>query len=263
MTEAYADTPLSDQEPGPVSLLVSCTELARTPGIGRCSRGAALALIPGGVNVNQAGTRHQGTPQETVWRPPAGMARPQLASLPAGGLVVEVSSSQPPAATTAAVEQARSLLEASFPSQHVATLAELSSQSLRQVLELQQMTDVVIVVSLVIAGCSLAVSVTGGVNERKRPFSLLRLTGVPVRALRRVVELEAAVPLLVISAVAAGMGFLTAGLFLNSQLSETLQAPRLSYYLIVGTGLAISLAVIAATFPIIERITGPEIARNE
>ena len=35
------------------------------------------------------------------------------------------------------------------------------------------MTNVVIAASLVIAGCSLAVSVTGGVNERKRPFSLL------------------------------------------------------------------------------------------
>ncbi|HEX3425364.1 MAG TPA: FtsX-like permease family protein [Acidimicrobiales bacterium] len=177
--------------------------------------------------------------------------------------MVQDSGSPSSTATQADLERARTLLEVTFPSQHVATLAELSSQSLRRILELLQMTDVVIVVSLVIAGRSLAVSVTGGVNERKRPFSLLRLTGVPVRALRRVVELEAAIPLLVIPAVAAGMGFLTARLFLNSQLSETLQAPRLSYYLIVGTGPAISLGIIAATFPIIERITGPETARNE
>ena len=73
--------------------------------------------------------------------------------------------------------------------------------------ELQQMTNVVILVSLVIAGCSLAVSVTAGVNDRKRPFSLLRLTGVSIGVLRKVVALEAAVPLLVIAVISIGMGF--------------------------------------------------------
>jgi hypothetical protein len=68
------------------------------------------------------------------------------------------------------------------------------------------MTNVVIVVSLVIAGCSLAVSMTAGVNDRKRPFSLLRLTSVSLVASRRVVALEAAVPLLVVSLLSAGIG---------------------------------------------------------
>ena len=75
--------------------------------------------------------------------------------------------------------------------------------------------------------------------------------------------MEAAVPLLVISALSVGMGFVAAGLFLNSQLHETLQPPGLGYYVLVGTGLAASLGVIASTFPLIERITGPETARNE
>jgi hypothetical protein len=125
------------------------------------------------------------------------------------------------------------------------------------------MTNVVIVVSLVVAGCSLAVGVTAGVNDRKRPFSLLRLTGVPLRALRQVVALEAAVPLVTISIISAAMGFLAAGLFLRSQLSESLQPPHLSYYGIVAAGLIVSLAIIACTLPIIDRITGPEVARNE
>ena len=129
--------------------------------------------------------------------------------------------------------------------------------------ELQQLTNVVIAASLVIAGCSLAVSVTGGVNERKRPFSLLRLTGVPLSVLRRVVALEAAVPLLFISVLSAAMGFLAAGLFLNAQLGYSLQAPGPSYYALAGAGLVASLAIIAATLPLIERITGPEVARNE
>ena len=120
------------------------------------------------------------------------------------------------------------------------------------------MTDVVILVSLVIAGCSLAVSVAAGVTDRKRPFSLLRLTGVPLGVLRRVVVLESAVPLMVIAVVSAGMGFLAAELFLRSELGESLQPPGDVYYIIVIGGLVASLAVIACTFPLIERITGPE-----
>ena len=143
------------------------------------------------------------------------------------------------------------------------TLREINDNSRRTILELQLMTNLVIVISLVIAGCSLAVSVTGGINERKRPFSLLRLTGVSLSTLRRVVGLEAALPLLVVSVLAAGMGFLAAGLFLTSQLNEALRAPDAQFYGLVLAGLATSLAVIGSTLPIVDRITGPETARNE
>jgi len=47
---------------------------------------------------------------------------------------------------------------------------------------IQDMTDVIIVASLIIAACSLAVTIAAGLGERKRPFSLLRLTGVPPRS---------------------------------------------------------------------------------
>ena len=53
---------------------------------------------------------------------------------------------------------------------------------------IQDMTDVVIVASLVIAACSLAVNIAAGLGERKRPFSLLRLTGVSTALLHRVVR---------------------------------------------------------------------------
>ena len=81
--------------------------------------------------------------------------------------------------------------------------------------------------------------------------------------LRRVVALEAAVPLLLISVLSSGMGFLAAGLFLNSQLSESLRPPGPEYYVIVVAGLALALAIIGSTLPLIDRITGPEVARNE
>ena len=127
----------------------------------------------------------------------------------------------------------------------------------------QQLANVVTLTSLVIAGSSLAVSVAAGLSDRKRPFSLLRLTGAPLAMLRRVVALESAVPLLVMAVLATGTGFLTAGLFLKSQLSESLQAPGIEFYLVVLAGLALALGIIASTLPLLKRITGPETARNE
>jgi len=116
---------------------------------------------------------------------------------------------------------------------------------------------------LPIAGVTLAVSVVAGVNDRRRPFSLLRLTGAPLRVLRRVVWIESAVPLLAAAAVSIGTGFLAAYLFLRSQLSETLQPPGPAYYAVVAAGLLAALAIIASTLPVLRRVTGPETARNE
>jgi hypothetical protein len=59
------------------------------------------------------------------------------------------------------------------------------------------------------------------------------------------------------------MAFLTAYLFLRSQLDETLVAPGVEYYGVVAVGLVAALAVIASTGPLLKRITGPTAARNE
>jgi len=237
--------------------LVSCAQLAHTPALGHCAPGADVATITGNLGGGQLTSKS--TVAETVW-PAAAISPERLPSLPVEAIVVGTNGS------SAAIERARTTLEVALPDQSPpATLAQFnaSTGNARLVAELQQLTNVVIVVSLVIAGCSLAVSATAGVNDRKRPFSLLRLTGVPITVLRRVVALEAAVPLLVIAVLSAGTGFLAAALFLRSQLGESLQPPGLDYYVLVVAGLVASLAVIAATLPLIERITGPEIARNQ
>jgi predicted lysophospholipase L1 biosynthesis ABC-type transport system permease subunit len=120
-----------------------------------------------------------------------------------------------------------------------------------------------VLAGLAIAGCTLAVSLVAGLNDRRRPFSLLRLTGAPLGMLRRVVALESAAPLLLGAAASMGAGFLAAYLFLRSQLSETLQPPDAEYFLVVLAGLVASLLIIASTLPLLERITGPDTARNE
>jgi hypothetical protein len=53
---------------------------------------------------------------------------------------------------------------------------------------------------------------------------------------------------------------LSSQLFLSSELSESLRPPGIAYYTIVLAGPAASLA---ATFSLLDRITGPEVARNE
>jgi hypothetical protein len=144
-----------------------------------------------------------------------------------------------------------------------ATIAESNSQNARLNAQYRQLANVVILTSLPIAGCTLAVSVVAGLNDRRRPFGLLRLTGARLSTLRRVVLLESAVPLLVGSAVAVGTGFLVAALFLRSQLGYPLHAPGAAYYLAVAAGLLAALAVLASTLPVLRRITAPEAARFE
>jgi predicted lysophospholipase L1 biosynthesis ABC-type transport system permease subunit len=175
-------------------------------------------------------------------------------------VVVETNGS------TQAIERARTTLEQAYPVLYSpATIAESQtlSFSAQRASQFRQLADVVILASLPIAGCSLAVSVIAGIGDRKRPFSLLRLTGAPLSLLRRVIAIESALPLLVTAVIAIGTAFLAAGLFLKSQLSENLRAPGSGYYVIVAAGLLVSLGIIATTFPLLARMTGPETARND
>lgn len=63
--------------------------------------------------------------------------------------------------------------------------------------------------------------------------------------------------------MAAGLGLLSAELFLRSELSVSVRWPGLLYFLVVIVGILISLGLIVSTFPLIERITGPSEARSE
>jgi hypothetical protein len=63
--------------------------------------------------------------------------------------------------------------------------------------------------------------------------------------------------------ISSGLGLVAAELFLRSELNVTLRVPGVAYYVIVLAGLAASLGVIASALPVIQRVTGPEVARNE
>jgi hypothetical protein len=256
VAEIHLAASTSPPEVGAPTGLISCADLARIPALGRCAPGATAAAVdwmgPGeGVTSDASRTAAHVLP-------PVAIPVDTLTALPVAALDISTDGSR------AAVEQARTAIEAAYPSfDSPSTLGDISAGNAQLVAGWRQLADVTIVASLVIAACSLAVSVASGLVDRKRPFSLLRLSGAPLGVLRRVVGLEAALPLLLVAVTAAATGLLAAHLFLKSQLSESLKPPGAGYYVAVAAGIGLSLAIIGATLPLLQRITGPETARNE
>jgi predicted lysophospholipase L1 biosynthesis ABC-type transport system permease subunit len=233
---------------------VACDQLSKTPAIGKCAPGTTVATI-GYFLSNLLG--HNSNASSTVW-PSAHISESGVSSLPVAGVVVATNGSP------GSFDRARTTLERAFPFQGAPVGVEaLDPSTARLLTTIQDMTDVIIVASLLIAACSLAVSVAAGLGERKRPFSLLRLTGVPTALLHRVVALESALPLLLVAAVSIAVGLMSAALYLHSQVDVAFRFPGIAYWATVVGGLAASLAIIASTFPLLNRMTGPEVARND
>ena len=248
--------PSAFQETGPVPAgVVSCSQLARVSGLGRCPAGAAAVSFPKFLDAAPPGKS-----LERITWPAADVPVSQLRGLGLDSIDIATNGSQ------SAVEQARTALEnaSAYPSFGTPlTLDEVTAEITRTNSAYQQLAEVVILASLLIAGCTLATAVAAGLADRKRPFSLLRLTGARLAMLRRVVALEGAVPLLAVAAVSIGVGFGAAAMFASLQLRHPLVAPGAAYYLLAAGGIAASLGIIASTFPLLRRITGPEVARNE
>jgi hypothetical protein len=129
----------------------------------------------------------------------------------------------------------------------------------------QRLAFIAVALTLLVAGCSLAVTVGGGLVERKRPFSLLRLSGTPSSTLYRVVYLEGILPLLTATVVAAATGYGISVLTVDKMSPKGTPLPSLGhvYYLTIGAGLAISAVVILVTLPLLDRITQPNNVRFE
>jgi hypothetical protein len=234
--------------------VVACDQLAKTPAIGKCAPGATEASL-GYFLSNLIG--HNSNASSTVW-PSAHLSAADVARLPVDAVVVAANGS------SGSLERARTSLERAFPFQGAPVGVEaLDPSTARLLAMIQDMTDVIIVASLIIAACSLAVNIAAGLGERKRPFSLLRLTGVPTALLHRVVALESALPLLLVAAVSIVVGLGSAALYLHSQVGIAFSIPGIAFWATVLGGLAASLTVIASTFPLLDRMTGPEVARND
>ena len=123
----------------------------------------------------------------------------------------------------------------------------------------------IVALTLVVAGCSLAVAVGGGLVDRKRPFTLLRVSGTQAGVLSRVVLLEAAVPLLAATVLAAAIAYGTSVLAVVRLAPAGTAIPQLGsdYYTIMGIGLLAAFGVIMVTLPLLRRMTAPATIRFE
>jgi len=143
------------------------------------------------------------------------------------------------------------------------TTDELKGRSGRQSRQISQLSDTVLLVTLVLAGCSLTVSVAGGLVERRRPFALLRLTGMRPAMLRRMLLAETAGPLLIVTVASVGLGLAVAAESMRAA-GRPWVPPPADYWWFLGAGLAASLAIaIGATVPLFQRLTAPAAARFE
>ena len=233
-------------------VLIDCHQISATPEIGRCAQASKTVILP--LYALDAGH----TEPHTVW-PPARSIPTDLSQIPVQAVVIATDS------TPAALENVRTTVETVAPGRLSvpATLGQLSTASIRDAAQLQRLGDLAILLSVIIAGCALTIAVAGSLLERKRPFALLRLTGMSLRALSHVVVFEAAVPLVALTVISAAGGLITAALLLRALRGATIQMPGPPYYLTLLAGATIALGFVAATMPLLRRISAPENARSE
>jgi hypothetical protein len=163
----------------------------------------------------------------------------------------------------ATIERARTRLELGIPGTPAVTQRDIDAEWQSELHTMQRVNNVGLSVTLVIAGCSLAVAVAGAIVERKQPFALLRLTGTRLSDLRRIVLAEAAAPLLAVATASVALGLAVAALVLATGIDRPFAMPGPSYWLALVAGLGVALLVVLATLPLLSRLTALDSTRFE
>lgn len=119
-------------------------------------------------------------------------------------------------------------------------------------------------VAIAIAGLSLSVATASATLYCKRVLGLKWLMGMPESVLRRIIIRKAAVPLLTVLLLSAGLGFLVAWLtvtFIDDTYRMSWPAP--SYFAALGLSLLLALAAVAARAGLVRGQTGLTATRFE
>jgi len=145
------------------------------------------------------------------------------------------------------------------------TFGETLGIRLGRAATVEKIVSAAVALTLIVAGCSLAVAVGGGLVDRKRPFTLLRVSGTQVSVLSKVVLLEAAVPLIAATVAAAGIAYGTSLLAFARLAPAGTAIPQLGhdYYALMATGLVIACGIVMMTLPLLHRMTSPDNVRFE
>ena len=118
-------------------------------------------------------------------------------------------------------------------------------------------------VTLFVAVASLIVSTIGGLFERRRSLYTLRLGGMRLGQLKRLIMTESLVPLLSVSPLSCAIGVWVGTVFITT-FSASLK-PTLSplYFGIVGGGLVAAIIGIYLVLPMVRKLTDPEANQTE
>ena len=115
---------------------------------------------------------------------------------------------------------------------------------------------------LLVGAFGLAASMVGGIIERRRPFALLRASGVRLGELRRAVLLETSTTMAVVSVVGVGVGMLLAyATALQGGVGWAWPGPQMYGY--VGGGVLAALLFSTLGLPLLGLVTRHEAVRFE
>jgi hypothetical protein len=271
---------------GPSDSVVSCSAIRALPALGSCAPGVAAVQAGFGelLTTDNPIFFNKDLPAFSRSSPPA---TERLAGLDVSALLVRTNSPDTlervrtyltdfeAASTETAPSHFKGgggLSEWQMGTIEPETFGEVAQIRNNDAKNIERVVLAIVALILIVAGCSLAVSVAGSLLDRKRPFTLLRLSGTPLKTLTRVVLLESIVPLVSATVVAAGVAIAIAEPPLRAVFAANLGMhqnfasaahPDLGYYMTMLGGLALSALVVLATMPLLNRITRPENARFE
>jgi hypothetical protein len=212
-------------------LVESCTELARVVTLSCSSSG----LAEGGVS-ERAGLADTDLPISTVYVP----------------------TDRTPAAENRVRTQAANLV----PNAIIHTQQDRIDTDAFFFGSLEQLQRLVWYFVLLVAACSLTVGMLAGVIERRRPFALLRASGLRLGELRQVVFLETAAAMLVTAAVGVGLGMASSyALALFGDMAWTW--PDVGVFVMVGIGVLAALILSTLALPLLDAATRHDAVRYE
>jgi FtsX-like permease family len=248
----------------PGGTVVSCSVMRDLAVLGQCAPGLAA------VQVSDSNLFSDNPIDNT--KPFVSASDPayagDLARLPLQAVLVRVNS-------PATLERVRTFLALNAPPQESGgqgqsptpprTFGETLGIRLGRAATLEKIVYAAVALTLIVAGCSLAVAVGGSLVDRRRPFTLLRVGGTQIGVLSTVVLFEAAVPLIAATLIAAGIAYGTSILAFVRLAPAGTAIPQLGhdYYTLMGIGLVAAFCIITLTLPLLHRMTSPNNARFE
>jgi hypothetical protein len=243
---------------GPGNGVISCAGLRELAVLGQCAPGLKAVTVP-------AGNLFDDNPMYST-QPIAGSSSPSASDNFSG---LDLQALLLKANNAATLEKARTYLDTHATDSQSGSAPRTFGEAVQAragVAEtVERLIYTAVLLTVIVAGCSLAVTVGGGLVERKRPFTLLRVTGTQLGTLYRVVLLEAVLPLAAATVLAAGLAYLIAILTVTRLApgGTPVPVPGHTYYLMMGGGLIGALLVICASLPLLGRTTAAQNVRFE